>query len=125
MADKKPVILYVEDDQDYLEALRVVLEANGFEMVGATSGEEGLRRYKEKKPDFILVDLMMEEVDAGTNFAKELLALRNEAPVYMLSSVGDDMNLTIKPDEIGFDGVLQKPMDPDALIALIRSKVGR
>jgi DNA-binding response OmpR family regulator len=41
----------------------------------------------------------------------------------MLSSVGDDMNLTIDSDEIGFDGVLQKPMDPDALIALIRSKL--
>jgi two-component system response regulator MtrA len=113
----------VEDDPDFLEALRVVLEANGFEMVGATSGEEGLRRYKESTPDFILIDLMMEEVDAGTNLAKELRALRNEAPVYMLSSVGDDMNLTIDSDEIGFDGVLQKPMDPDALIALIRSKL--
>lgn len=66
---------------------------------------------------------MMEEVDAGTNLAKELRALRNEAPVYMLSSVGDDMNLTIDSGEIGFDGVLQKPMDPDALIALIRSKL--
>jgi NAD-reducing hydrogenase large subunit len=84
---------------------------------------EGLRRYKESTPDFILIDLMMEEVDAGTNLAKELRALRNEAPVYMLSSVGDDMNLTIDSDEIGFDGVLQKPMDPDALIALIRSKL--
>jgi two-component system response regulator MtrA len=123
MAENKPVILYVEDDPDFLEALRVVLEANGFEMVGATSGEEGLRRYKESTPDFILIDLMMEEVDAGTNLAKELRALRNEAPVYMLSSVGDDMNLTIDSDEIGFDGVLQKPMDPDALIALIRSKL--
>ena len=46
MSEGKPVILYVDDDPDYCEALRVILEANGYEMAEAASAEEGLEVYK-------------------------------------------------------------------------------
>ena len=71
-----------------------MLEAEGFEFVGAGSAEEGLLAYKKAAPDLVIVDLMMEEVDAGTGFAKELQLLGNDAPVFLLSSVGDNLSLT-------------------------------
>jgi len=61
-------------------------------------------------PDFVIVDLMMEEVDSGANFAKDLKALGNKVPVYMLSSVGDDLSTSIGSVALGLDGVFQKPV---------------
>jgi CheY-like chemotaxis protein len=68
MQDGKHVILVVDDDHDILESLRLVLEANNYIVATALSAEEGLRVYKTANPDLLIVDLMMEEVDAGTSF---------------------------------------------------------
>ncbi len=123
MKDGKHVILCIDDDQDILDALRMVLEKNAYVMVEAPSAEEGLKVYKNENPDFILVDLMMEEVDAGKNFAKELKLLNNTAPVYMLSSVGDSLASNIDYSEIGFMGVFQKPIDYNTLLATLKVKL--
>ena len=78
----------------------------------AESAEDGLLRYKEVTPDLVIVDLMMEEVDAGTNFVKDVRALGNPPPIYMLSSVGDNLNLSTDYSALGLSGVLQKPVNP-------------
>ncbi len=123
MQDGKHVILCVDDDQDLLDALRLVLEKNGYAMVGARSGEEGLRRYQECAPDLIIVDLMMEEVDAGTSLVKTLKAEGNTKPVYLLSSVGDNLNLNIDYTELGLSGVFQKPIDNTHLLTVLKTKL--
>jgi DNA-binding response OmpR family regulator len=123
MKDGKFVVLYVDDDQDMLDSLRIVLEANGYVMEEALSAEDGLHRYKACSPDFVLVDLMMEEVDAGTHLAKELKALHNTKPVFMLSSVGDQLNLNIDYNALGLTGVFQKPINFDTLLATLRAKL--
>lgn len=123
MKDGKHVILYVDDDQDFLDSMRLVLEANGYIMVEASDSEAGLKAYKENSPDFVIVDLMMEEVDAGTRLVMELKAAGNKAPVYMLSSVGDQMNMTTSANELGLTGVFQKPIDHKSLLTTLRSKL--
>ncbi len=123
MQDGKFVILCIDDDPDILESLKVVLEANDYVVVTAPSAEEGLKVYKESRPDLLIVDLMMEEIDAGTSFVKELQALGNEAPIYMLSSTGDDLQKTIDYGELGLTGVFQKPINPAVLLALLRAKL--
>ena len=124
MQDGKPVILCIDDDPDTLFVLRTVLEANGYIMAGADSAETGLKVYKEAKPDLLIVDLMMEEVDAGTNFVKDLKALGNTAPIYMLSSLGDNLNMITDYSALGLAGVLQKPLDNDRLLAILKAKLG-
>ena len=121
MKDGKYVILCVDDDPDILSFLKIVLEAEGYAFAGAASAEEGLELYKEVEPDLLIVDLMMEEVDAGTNFAKELRLLANQAPVYMLSSVGDNLNITVDYSALGLAGVFQKPLSKETLLAVLRS----
>ncbi len=123
MQDGKHVILYIDDDQDYLDSVRVILESNGYAMVEARSAEEGLKTYRQAEPDFIIVDLMMEEVDAGTWFVKELQALANTSPVYMLSSVGDNLSLSTDYSVLGLAGVFQKPIDANTLLAILKSKL--
>ena len=124
MSKRKPIILYVDDDPDYREVVRTMLESGGYEMVEAATGEEGLQVYKERKPDLVIVDLMMEEVDAGTNLVKELRLLGNTAPIYMLSSVGEGLNLTVDYATLGLAGVFQKPIDRGTLFAVLKAKLG-
>lgn len=123
MQDGKHVILCVDDDPDILEYLKVVLGANGYKVITARSAEEGLRRYKETTPDALIVDLMMEEIDSGTGLVTELKAMGNRAPVFMLSSTGDDLSRTIDTASLGLSGVLQKPLDSEVLLSLLRSKL--
>ena len=124
MQDGKHVILYVEDDQDFLDSIQLVLEAEGYALVTANSAEEGLRKYKAEQPDLVIVDLMMEEIDAGTSLVKELRAIGNTVPVYMVSSVGDAMSMATDTSELGLAGVLQKPIDHAVLLALLKRKLG-
>lgn len=123
MRDGKFVVLCVDDDPDILMSLKVVLESGGYEVVTAPSGEEGLDVYRKHQPDLVIVDLMMEEIDAGTRFVKEMQRLGNRAPVYMLSSTGDNLQATVDFSELGLTGVFQKPLNPDLLLALLRTKL--
>lgn len=123
MRNGKHVILYIDDDQDFLDAMRVILEANDYVMVEAASGEDGLRVFKSEEPDLVLVDLMMEEVDAGTSLIKELRALGNDVPIMMISSVGDHFSLTTDYTELGLAGLFQKPIDPDTLLTVLKTKL--
>jgi len=124
MKDGKYVILYVDDDKDFLEATSMVLESNGYIVETARSAEEGLRLYKTVNPDLILADLMMEEVDAGTGLVKDLKLAGNKAPVFMLSSVGNQLSQSIDYNEIGLSGVFQKPVNFDDLLRTFKSKLG-
>jgi DNA-binding response OmpR family regulator len=124
MDEQTPVILYVEDDADYRDMVRAILEANGYRMVGAATAEDGLHAFDHESPDLVLVDLMMEEIDAGTNLITRLRAAGCEVPIYMLSSVGDDFSLTTNVQELGLAGVFQKPIDPETLLAVLKVRLG-
>lgn len=124
MQDGKCVILCVDDDQDFLDSMKIIIESAGYIFEFANSAEDGLRRAKELTPDLIVVDLMMEEVDAGVNFVKELKARGGAPPIYMLSSVGDNLSLSADYTEMGLSGVFQKPINPDSLLSTLKKRLG-
>ncbi|NJD20171.1 MAG: response regulator [Gemmatimonadetes bacterium] len=117
-------ILYVEDDPDYREAVRAILEAAGYEVVEAVSAEEGLASFRSTPPDAALVDLMMEEVDAGITLTKELRAAGASIPVFLLSSVGDALSLERATEELGVVAILQKPIRAETLVGILRARLG-
>jgi len=123
MTTDKNTILYVDDDDDFLDAVQQILESAGYEMVRASTAEEGLAAFRESRPDLILVDLMMEEVDAGTTLVRELERLHNEAPIYMISSLGDNLNMTLDVSGLGLAGVFQKPIDGPSLVATLSARL--
>ena len=125
MQDGKPVILYIDDDQDFLDGMRAILESAGYTMIEALSAEEGLKLFKKESPDLVLVDLMMEEVDAGTTVIKEFKVLGSDVPVIMISSVGDNLSLTTDYTSLGLAGIFQKPVDPQTLLAVLKAKLGQ
>lgn len=117
-------ILYVEDDPDYREAVRAILDAAGYEVIEAVSAEEGLAAFRASVPDAALVDLMMEEVDAGMTLTKELRAAGASIPVFLLSSVGDALSLERATEELGVVAILQKPIRAETLVGILRSRLG-
>jgi len=125
MRDGKYVILCIDDDPDFLDTLKPVIESADYLMVTADGAEEGLRVYQEERPDLVLVDLMMEEIDAGENFVKDVRLLGNSPPIIMLSSVGNSLALNTSYSDLGLDGLLQKPIDPKTLLATLKAELAR
>jgi len=115
----RATILYLEDDVDFREALKVVVEDAGYRVVVAGSAEDGLRLFREDPPDIVLVDLMMEEIDAGMNFVKEIHALGRKPPIFLISSMGDALLGSRDWRELGLSGVLQKPVRSAVLLELL------
>lgn len=123
MKNGKNVILCIDDDPDFLDSLRIIIESADYLMETAPSAEEGLRKYREINPDLVIVDLMMEEVDAGTSFVKEIKALGKTPPIYMLSSVGDSLSTNTDYTQLGLDGVFQKPIKPNILLETLKTRL--
>ena len=123
MQDDKHVILYVDDDADFRDSMRTVLESKGYVFVEAATGEEGIRQFKAQQPDLVILDLMMEEVDTGTSMVRDLKMAGCEAPIFVASSVGEALRTNTDITALGLAGVLQKPVDFDKLLTLIQSKL--
>ncbi len=123
MQDGKHIILIIDDDEDIRMVLKTVLEANGYAVESAASAEDGLKSFKRAAPDLIIVDMMMEEIDAGANLVKELKVAGNTAPVFMLSSMGDNLSMITDYAELGLSGVFQKPLDNERLLSILHAKL--
>ncbi|MBX3177458.1 MAG: response regulator [Candidatus Hydrogenedentes bacterium] len=118
-------ILTIDDDADIRAALRVVLQAEGFSVGEAASGEEGLKVAKSIQPDAIVVDLMMEKVDTGQQVVKALRESGYDRPIYLLSAAGDTVRYNIDPRALGLSGIFQKPIDPKSLVETLKAKLLR
>ncbi len=120
--DKK-LILVIDDDRDMLEAIKIMLETAGFAVGLAVDSTQGLEKVEELKPDLILVDMMMETVDAGVKVAEKINEMGCKAPIFLLSSIGEATSYNLDISAIGFAGVIQKPIIPSMLIPLLKKKL--
>lgn len=119
MKGGKHVIMVVDDDQDVLDGLRAILESGGYEMVEADSAEEAAKVFEDENPDLLIVDMMMEQIDSGLNFVKMVRDSGSKAPMYMLSSVGDELSKNISSSDLGVAGILQKPLDSEFILRVL------
>jgi len=117
-----PKILIVDDDPDIVEACRLVLEREGYEVEGAPSRADGMKKIEEVKPDLLILDVMMEEPDDGLRMAREIRRAGYTLPIIMLTSVNAAMGLNIDKDEemVPVDEFQPKPVDPQTLIAKVK-----
>ncbi|TET27101.1 response regulator [Candidatus Aerophobetes bacterium] len=122
-AEKK--ILLVDDDPDFVEGARMVLEKGDFEVVTASSGKECLKRIKEERPDLILLDIMMPQ-KSGFEVCKELKSNieYNKIPVVMLTALKSKLSRTsysiAEGLELEAEDYLEKPIDPKVLVSRLR-----
>jgi CheY-like chemotaxis protein len=123
-------ILIIEDNPDMALALRLPLEANGYQAFLAASGEEGLEKVKEIKPDLIILDVMMETTTAGFQVSLQLrspdprseFAAYRDVPILMLTAIHTTTSLRFGPDEayLPVDDFVDKPIDPDVLVEKVK-----
>ena len=116
-------ILVVEDEEAVRELEKFILEQHGYEVMEAKDGLEGLAKAEFRKPDLILLDLMMPDVSGGRMFdeMKEHPATAG-IPIVVVTGKPDAHDLF--DDEIGSENVIMKPFEADALIERIRQHIG-
>ena len=125
MQNNKRVVLCVDDDPDILSWLRIVLERNGYAVTGVSSAGAAKKVLETSVPDFMIVDLMMEEIDAGTRLVSDVREQGYTGPIYMLSSSGDELASFTDYAALGLDGVFQKPLEAEALLKVVRERLGQ
>jgi len=125
-------ILVVDDDPDILEALAMILESQGHQVVTATDGVEGLANLKAEKPDLMILDLLMPKMD-GFAVCKELQDPRwakyRHIPILILTSVREEASRRRYELETGLeldvDDYIEKPVSPDILIQRVGNLIKR
>jgi CheY-like chemotaxis protein len=122
--ERKAKILLVDDDADFVESTKTVLESKPYEVVVAVNGDEGLRKAREENPDLILLDIIM-PIEDGFTAAEQLKKDPNLAkiPVLMLTSYSSKGVETSIPRSRGFEleaeDYIDKPVSPKDLLAIV------
>ena len=118
-----PQLLLIEDNQHMQRIFRERLQREGFQVVTADDGEQGLRRARELHPDIILLDIMLPKLD-GFAVCAELRRLSNPVPVLMLTAKGQVEDRVTGLDA-GADDYLVKPFSTEELLARVRALLRR
>lgn len=119
-------ILIVDDDESFVEGLKDVLGGQGFAVVCAYNGDEGLQKARAEKPDLVLLDVMMTTDNEGFEVAKKLSEdpVTQQIPVILLTGVrkAKQLPFAYEPDAdwLPVAVVLEKPVHPEELIRQIR-----
>ena len=127
----KAKILLVDNDVDFVDMNKAVLEHQGYEVITAYSGKEGIETVKLERPDAIVLDLMMEKHDSGFTFAKNLKTDPNlkHIPILMLTSVAEATGFKFSLEEDGYwmktDDFADKPLLPKELVERIETLLER
>ena len=112
-----PLIAVIDDDPDILDATSLVLTAKGYEVITADNPDDGYKIVKEKNPDLIILDVMMEEPDDGFFLAQKFRKENIEIPIIIYTSVSKALGLEFAASEmVPVDDFVEKPISPDALL---------
>ena len=128
MRPKKKVLL-VDDDADFVEMNKAVLEKNGYEVVTAHCGAACQDKVKTTRPDLVVLDIAMHGVGNGVLVAYSLR--HDEAtkgiPIIVVSAVNKALPTEIGPDRerLPVDVFLEKPVPPDVLVTQVGKLLGR
>jgi CheY-like chemotaxis protein len=113
-------ILVVDDDPDFVEAMRLTLEPNGYQVVSAASGDEGLAKVESEAPDLVILDVIMSSVLDGLQMSQRMQesAKHKRVPILMVTSIANTDYAALFPTDeyIHIDGFLSKPVPPDVLL---------
>lgn len=116
-------ILIIEDEQPMRLVLTDALERQGYRMLSAANGEDGLNMAVSEQPDLIVLDVMMPKLD-GFAVCKELRSLGHKTPILMLTAKGQ-VEDRVKGLDLGADDFLSKPFSREELLARIRALLRR
>jgi CheY-like chemotaxis protein len=116
-------VLLVDDDADFVEMNRILLERNGYAVHVAYSGRQCLAEVTARRPDLIILDMVMESRDDGFDVSRELRNSEHtkSIPLIMITSVNDRIPFHLEPDRtwLPVDALLEKPVEPQLLLTIV------
>ena len=116
-------VLIVEDEEAVRELEKFILEQQGYEVMEARDGLEGLAKAEFRRPDLILLDLMMPDVSGGRMFDEmKRHPTTSGIPIVVVTGKPDAHEMF--DDEIGPDNVIMKPFEADTLLGRIKAHIG-
>ena len=126
--EKKAKILLIDDDHDFIEATKTILESKPYEVIVASTGDEGLKKARTENPDLVLLDIIMPGTDgfsAAEQFKKD--PELSKTPVVMLTSYAERRAGTGIPVSKGFqleaEDYIEKPVSPEELFDIIEKNL--
>ena len=128
--ENKKRIIVIDDDSDFAASIRMLLENNGYEMLHAENGIEGIALTRAHKPDLIILDILMQEKDGLTTFG-ELKADEEmkTIPIIVITSVSERLGFSFTSDDMQTyyktkpNAYMNKAFDPDTLLSTIKKLV--
>jgi two-component system, OmpR family, alkaline phosphatase synthesis response regulator PhoP len=125
MTDKKQILL-IDDDPDFVEAVKVIVENGGYDVRVAYDGQEGLEAVAEQKPDLIVLDVMMPVMNGHEACAKlKEDAATKDIPIILLTAVADRVTTSTYTHrdmlESEAEDYMPKPVEPQELLERIQS----
>jgi len=123
-------VLVIDDDVDFRLAVQMVLEAHDFEMEEAATPDEGIGKILSVEPDLVILDVMMPTDYEGFDVAREIREKHKliDLPILMLTNVHSVKKVPYRfaPDEdyLPVDVFLDKPIEPEQLVATIQEMLG-
>lgn len=118
----KPMILLVDDDPNISQLVRLYLEKEGFEVVTAARGDEGLAAFRRRPPNLLLLDIMLPGMD-GWQVCRAVRQF-SAIPIIMLTAKDETFDKVLGL-ELGADDYLTKPFEPKELVARIKAVLRR
>jgi len=119
-----PLILIVDDDPDFVEITRLVLEGAGYRVVTAANGDEGLVAMRRQQPDLVILDVMMSGVLDGVSASQKMKAERGlrRTPILMISSITNSEYAGMFPTDefVPVENFVSKPVSAERLLAEVR-----
>ena len=116
----KAKILVIDDEQDLLDLLKLTLELEGYDIVTALNGEEGLAKFNEHNPELIICDIIMPKVDGYEVLKQVKQKGKRWTPFIMLSAISD-FDYMKKAHEGDIDFYLTKPIQTAILLKNIKT----
>ncbi|MEW6001987.1 MAG: response regulator [Nitrospirota bacterium] len=123
---EKKKILLVDDDADFVEATKLILESKSYNVTVAYDGQEGLKKVQTEQPDLIILDVMMPEMDGYEMCARLKADPRyNQIPILLLTAVGETIPTSKYTKEMGMrteaDDYIPKPVEPMKLVERVEN----
>ncbi len=118
----QPVVLVVEDEPSFVEALTIGLTREGFRVISVTDGFEAVQRFDEVQPDIVLLDVMLPRL-SGIDVCRQLRK-RSHVPIIMVTAKGAEID-TVVGLEVGADDYITKPYRMREVVARMRAVLRR
>jgi two-component system alkaline phosphatase synthesis response regulator PhoP len=129
--EPKRDVLIADDDPDLVEAMKTVLEAQGFAVHTAPNGQECLRKLRAHKPDLLILDVMMTTETEGFHVAYEIRddEKLHDLPILMLTAIEGKTGLKFSPDTdedyLPVEEFVTKPVEPAELVERVKALLAK